>query len=77
MQSPLFALLGLAFATWRYLAGLAAFIAVAAVLLSLGGGWYGEGWGEFGIELNLLFAASVIGGATAGVIGGKARRRLG
>ncbi len=63
----LFFALGLAFGTWRYLAGLTAAVAGAGLLLWVNDGPYGNGWGDFGVELNVLFAASVLFGAGFGV----------
>ena len=37
------------------------------VFLIVNDGWYGAGWGDFGVEFNLLVAALSVLGAAAGV----------
>ncbi len=62
----LFFALGLAFGTWRYLAGLTAVVAGAGLLLWVNDGLYGYGWGDFGIEFSVLFAGAILFGAGFG-----------
>ena len=38
-----------------------------AIFLIVNNGWYGAGWGDGGILLNVLSAAATVGGAAIGV----------
>jgi hypothetical protein len=38
-----------------------------AVFLILNNGWYGAGWGDFGIELNVVTALLSVAAAAVGV----------
>jgi hypothetical protein len=72
----LFLALGAAFGTWRFLIAPVVVSAGVAVFLILNNGWYGAGWGEFGVEANLLAAALSVLGAAAGVALRKAAREV-
>jgi hypothetical protein len=62
-----FALAGLAIGRWWVVAtALATWIALA-VYLYANNGWYGSGWGDFGIALNVISAAASVLGAALGV----------
>jgi hypothetical protein len=39
-----------------------------ALFLFLNNGWYGGGWGDLGIELNVLAALLSVAGAVVGVV---------
>ena len=65
---------GAVFGTWWYLSVPVVVLAGAAVFLIANNGWYGAGWGDFGVELNLLAAALSLLAAAAGVALGKAAR---
>jgi hypothetical protein len=38
-----------------------------AIFLYVNDGWYGAGWGDFGIALNVISAAATVIGAALGV----------
>jgi hypothetical protein len=48
----------------------------AAVFVSANNGWYGYGWGDGGVELNVLAVVLCVLGAAAGVALGKIARGL-
>lgn len=66
--------LGAAFGTWRYLLGVLVVLLAMLAALWIGDGLYGSGWGEFGVEIAVLFAAAVFLGVAAGAIGARALR---
>jgi hypothetical protein len=66
--------LGAASRTWWSVSVPVVISAGVAVFLIANNGWYGAGWGDFGVELNLLAAALSVLGAAAGVAFGKAAR---
>ncbi|MGI8726896.1 MAG: hypothetical protein ACR2K6_04365 [Solirubrobacterales bacterium] len=70
-----FAVIGFVWSTWKAPLVVAATLALVAVFLVINDGWYGAGWGEFGIQLNLMFAASVQLGVTLGTFAAKLSRR--
>lgn len=63
--------LGVWFAEWPYVLGLVALFLVVAIFLAVNDGWYGRGWGEFGIKFNLLVVALGLAAASAGVSRGR------
>jgi hypothetical protein len=63
----MFFALGVAFGNWWFLIAPVVFSAGMAIFLIANDGWYGAGWGEFGVELNLLVAALSVVGAATGV----------
>lgn len=63
----LFLALGAALGTWWLLAAPVVVSAGVTGFLIINDGWYGAGWGDFGVEFNLLVAALSVLGAAAGV----------
>lgn len=57
---------------WRVVIGLLAAYGAIALFLLANNGWYGAGWGEFGVELNLIIAGLGLFGILLGVAIAKA-----
>lgn len=72
----LFLALGAAFGAWWFLAAPVVVSAGVTVFLIINDGWYGAGWGDFGVEFNLLVAALSVLGAAAGVALRKGTREV-
>jgi hypothetical protein len=72
----LFLALGAAFGTWWFLIAPVVVSAGVTVFLIVNDGWYGAGWGDFGLEFNLLVAALSVLGAAAGVALRKSTREV-
>ena len=51
---------------WVVLGAVATWVALA-IYLYVNNGWFGAGWGEFGIAYNVVAAAATIYGAAIGV----------
>lgn len=51
---------------WVVLSAVGTWIALA-VYLYVNNGWYGAGWGDFGIAFNVMAAAATVAGAALGV----------
>jgi hypothetical protein len=62
-----FAVAGLVLGRWRVVAAAAAAWAGIAGYLVANDGWHGNGWGEFGVRLNVLVALATVAGAALGV----------
>lgn len=58
---------GAAVGSWHYFALVLGVLSAAAVFVILNDGWYGAGWGEMGVELNLAAAAAILLGTAGGV----------
>ena len=62
-----FGVVGYAVGRWWAIAlAVATCVGVAAFLLA-NDGWYGNGWGDFGVELNVLVGCLTVAAAAAGV----------
>lgn len=72
----LFLALGAAFGTWWFLIAPVVVSAGVTVFLVVNDGWYGAGWGDFGVEFNLLVAVLSVLGAAAGVALRKGTREV-
>lgn len=67
---------GLLIGRWWWLLAIAAIWIGIAVFLQLNNGWHGAGWGEFGIELNILWALLTFLSAAIGIGARKAAWRF-
>lgn len=54
--------------SWRYVMAVAALFGLAAVFAVPNDGWYGAGWGENGVCINLLAGGVMLAGPAAGVV---------
>jgi len=54
--------------SWRYVAATAVLIGLAAAFVVVNDGWYGYGWGEDGVTMNLVVGGAMLASAAAGVI---------
>lgn len=72
-----FAVIGFVWSTWKAPLVVVATLGSIAVFLVINDGWYGAGWGEFGVQGNLIFAALVQLGVILGTFAGKLKRRSG
>jgi hypothetical protein len=70
--------MGLLIGRWRAILVRAVLWATITIFLIVNDGWYGEGWGDFGVALNVI-AALISRLATAAGIGvrHRAARRAG
>ena len=61
------AILGFLIGRWRFLlVAIGVWIGIA-IFLRENNGWYGAGWGDFGIELNVLWAVLTCLSAVVGI----------
>jgi hypothetical protein len=63
----LFTVAGFLIGRWTVVAAALATWIALAVFLYANDGWYGAGWGDFGIAFNVLAAAATVVGAAVGV----------
>jgi hypothetical protein len=62
-----FGIAGLLVGRWWVVIAAMAGWAILAAFLYFNNGWYGNGWGEFGVMFNVLAAAATIIAAAGGV----------
>jgi hypothetical protein len=62
-----FLVAGFAFGRWWVVFSAAATWIVLAVFLYVNDGWYGAGWGDFGIAFNVMAAVATVVGSAVGV----------
>ena len=67
---------GLLLGRWWLLVAIGAIWIGIAVFLKLNNGWHGAGWGEFGIEMNVIWAFLTLLSAATGIVARKAAWRL-
>ncbi len=54
--------------SWRYVAATAVLFGLASAFVVVNDGWYGAGWGENGVSMNLLVGGAMLASAAAGVV---------
>jgi hypothetical protein len=62
-----FALAGFLIARWWLLVALVTSWVAIGVFLIANNGWYGHGWGEFGIAFNVMLAVGALLSAALGI----------
>lgn len=62
-----FAVAGFVIGRWWVVLGAVATCVGLAIYLYLNDGWFGAGWGDLGIALNIIAAGATILGAAIGV----------
>jgi hypothetical protein len=60
---------------WSFVAATLMICAAVAAFLWINDGWYGAGWGDFGVAYNVIAGALVIIGVVVGVSVGRASDR--
>jgi hypothetical protein len=71
-----FLVIGVAVGRWWVVAAAVGVVGAVAFFLVLNDGWYGAGWGDFGIALNVVMGALTVVLAVVGVAVSKAWARL-
>jgi len=68
LGSALCIVLGWFTGSWKWLFAILVVVSGAAIFVIVNDGWYGHGWGDFGVTMSWLeaaFAVSVTAGAIA------------